>query len=194
MLRQHFSDQQLATLTPLLDPSKPTGLDYYPLPRPGERFPVNDPHMQPRLSPRPDNDALFLQGEPRGRTLCWWLSCTHRCAMRERCGRCGVLCSKRVRACLEIAAGLLEGMAAVEARAYRLLAQLGASPVKLVLTAGGGAVNDKWTAMRAAALGVPVRPAAQGAWPRRCCVRDSLFANALLRWISDTCCCCCCCR
>lgn len=27
---------------------------------PGERFPVNDPNLQPRLSPRPQNDVLFL--------------------------------------------------------------------------------------------------------------------------------------
>jgi sugar (pentulose or hexulose) kinase len=53
-------------------------------------------------------------------------------------------------------------MARIEAQAYQLLAQLGASQVTSVLTAGGGAVNDKWTAMRAAALGVPVQPAQQG--------------------------------
>ena len=57
-----FSDVQLKDLTPLLDPSRPTGLDYYPLTKPGERFPVNDPALQPRLSPRPDDDAIFLQG------------------------------------------------------------------------------------------------------------------------------------
>lgn len=53
-------------------------------------------------------------------------------------------------------------MARIEAEAYTLLAQLGASPVQRVLTAGGGAVNEKWTAMRAAALGVPVTAATQG--------------------------------
>lgn len=37
-------------------------LDYYPLTKPGERFPVNDPAMQPRLTPRPEDDARFLQG------------------------------------------------------------------------------------------------------------------------------------
>lgn len=57
---------------------------------------------------------------------------------------------------------MLEGMSRIEAEAYTLLAQLGATPVSRVLTAGGGAVNDKWTAMRAAALGVPVAAAAQG--------------------------------
>ena len=49
-----FTTEDIARLTPLLDPDHPTGLDYYPLPRPGERFPVNDPNFQPRLEPRPD--------------------------------------------------------------------------------------------------------------------------------------------
>ncbi len=40
----------------------PTGLDYYPLLAPGERFPVNDPTLAPRLDPRPADDRLFLQG------------------------------------------------------------------------------------------------------------------------------------
>ena len=58
----HFSKDDIARLTPLLDPEVPTGLDYYPLPRPGERFPVNDPNFQPHLSPRPGEDRLFFQG------------------------------------------------------------------------------------------------------------------------------------
>jgi D-ribulokinase len=62
VLRQHFSDMQLAELTPRLRPDQPTGLDYIPLPAPGERFPVNDPGLQPRLEPRPADDAMFLQG------------------------------------------------------------------------------------------------------------------------------------
>lgn len=37
-------------------------MDYYPLPAPGERFPVNDPALPPRMSPRPADDALFFQG------------------------------------------------------------------------------------------------------------------------------------
>jgi sugar (pentulose or hexulose) kinase len=68
---------------------------------------------------------------------------------------------------LHMPSGLLEGMSRIEADAYRLLTRLGASPVKGVLTAGGGAVNDKWTAMRAAAIGVPVAPSNHGEW---CCV------------------------
>jgi sugar (pentulose or hexulose) kinase len=57
---------------------------------------------------------------------------------------------------------MLESMARIEGEAYALLARLGASPLSEVLTAGGGARNEKWAALRAAALGVPVRAAAQG--------------------------------
>ncbi|MEM8761995.1 MAG: FGGY-family carbohydrate kinase, partial [Pseudomonadota bacterium] len=39
-----------------------SGLDYYPLPKPGERFPVSDPDLAPRLEPRPADDAAFLHG------------------------------------------------------------------------------------------------------------------------------------
>lgn len=61
VLRRFFSDAELAELTPRMDASRPTGLDYYPLTSPGERFPVNDPELQPRLEPRPADDAMFLQ-------------------------------------------------------------------------------------------------------------------------------------
>ncbi len=36
-------------------------LNYYPLLMPGERFPVQDPHQQPVLSPRPTDDLDFFQ-------------------------------------------------------------------------------------------------------------------------------------
>ncbi len=62
VLRKYFTDAQLRELTPLMDPDTPTGLDYYPLTTAGERFPINDPHLLPRLEPRPANDAAFLQG------------------------------------------------------------------------------------------------------------------------------------
>lgn len=57
----YFSKDDIARLTPLLQPDQSTGLDYYPLPRPGERFPVNDPDFPPRLGPRPADDRIFLQ-------------------------------------------------------------------------------------------------------------------------------------
>lgn len=62
VLRQLFTPEQISTLTAQLDPSRATGLDYYPLPGVGERFPEADPTMQPRLTPRPSDDGLFFQG------------------------------------------------------------------------------------------------------------------------------------
>ncbi|HHM05351.1 MAG TPA: carbohydrate kinase [Gammaproteobacteria bacterium] len=62
VLLQHFHQTELTALTPALRPDQPTGLDYYPLPAPGERFPVSDPHLAPRLAPRPTDRAVFLQG------------------------------------------------------------------------------------------------------------------------------------
>jgi hypothetical protein len=111
----HFSKDEIARLTPLLDPAVPTGLDYYPLPRPGERFPVNDPNLPPRLQPRPADDRVFFQG-------------------------------------------ILEGIARIEAEAYAKLGALGASPLRSIRTAGGGAANAAWTTIRLHALGVPEKP------------------------------------
>jgi sugar (pentulose or hexulose) kinase len=62
VLLQHFSPAALQQLTRRLQPDRPTGLDYYPLTSPGERFPVNDPGLEPRLTPRPADDAVFFQG------------------------------------------------------------------------------------------------------------------------------------
>lgn len=61
VLRQFFSDEEMATLTPQVRPLRPLCLDYYPLPAPGERFPRNDPQLAPRLTPRPTEDARFFQ-------------------------------------------------------------------------------------------------------------------------------------
>jgi len=62
VLRQHFSDSELAKLSARIDPTTPSPLDYYPLPRPGERFPVADPTLAPRLEPRPADRVAFLHG------------------------------------------------------------------------------------------------------------------------------------
>jgi len=62
VLRQFFSDAQLAELSRQIDPRHSSGLDLRPLPGKGERFPVDDPDLEPRLEPRPVSDALFLQG------------------------------------------------------------------------------------------------------------------------------------
>jgi sugar (pentulose or hexulose) kinase len=113
VLRQFFSQADIERLTASLQPERPTGLDYYPLPSPGERFPENNPELQPRLTPRPADDGVFFQG-------------------------------------------LLEGIAAIERRGYRLLEQLGAPYPQRVLTVGGGAVNTAWCRIRETLLGVPV--------------------------------------
>jgi D-ribulokinase len=44
--------------------------------------------------------------------------------------------------------GLLAGIAKIEARGYQLLAELGATPLTTVYTAGGGAQNQTWTQIR----------------------------------------------
>ena len=106
----------LADLSARIDPDDPTGLDLYPLPAPGERFPVADPTFLPRLSPRPADDARFLQA-------------------------------------------MFEALARIEAEGYALLATRGASVPHRVLTAGGGAANTVWTAIRRRTLGVEVRAA-----------------------------------
>ena len=112
-LLAHFTAEQMAALMPRLDPAHPTGLDYYPLPKPGERFPIADAALPPRVTPRPTDDAIFFQG-------------------------------------------LLEGIAAIEALAYERLRQLGAPPLRRVVSVGGGAKNEAWTEIRRRALGVPV--------------------------------------
>lgn len=117
-LLAHFSAAEIEALTPRLTPEAPTGLDYYPLARPGERFPHADPAWPPRVAPRPDDPTRFLQG-------------------------------------------LLEGIAGVEALAYRRLEELGAPKLGCVRTVGGGARNVAWTQIRARRLGVALLPALQ---------------------------------
>ncbi len=117
VLRQFFDDRALVRLSETIDPAVVSPLDYLPLPKPGERFPVNDPQLSPRLTPRPADDADFLHG-------------------------------------------LLESLARIEAHGYSLLADLGATPVRRVETAGGGAQNPAWTAIRQRLLKVPTTRAA----------------------------------
>lgn len=113
ILAQFFTPEELERLSAQIDVNQPTGLDYYPLLRRGERFPINDPHLEPRLEPRPADPRVFLQG-------------------------------------------LLESLSRIEAQGYETLQRLGASPLKRVWTAGGGAQNPAWLALRQRCLGVPV--------------------------------------
>jgi len=68
VLRQFFDDGTIAALSRQMDPMHPSGLSYVPLPKPGERFPVDNPQLMPCLEPRPVSDALFLQGLLEGIT------------------------------------------------------------------------------------------------------------------------------
>jgi len=115
VLRQLFTDAELKSLSERIDPAVESPLDYYPLTKPGERFPVADANLAPRLEPRPEDDAAFLHG-------------------------------------------VLESIARIEGEAYRLLEALGSDPLEEVYTAGGGAQNSKWGAIRERRLGVPVKP------------------------------------
>lgn len=68
VLRHFFSNAELVSLSQEIDPDVPSQLDYYPLLSPGDRFPINDPNLTPRLTPRPDRDRDFLQGLLEGIT------------------------------------------------------------------------------------------------------------------------------
>jgi len=83
VLRQFFSDQELAVLSQQIDPNTASPVRYYPLPRAGERFPINDPHLLPHLEPRPADPVSFLHGllesmahiEKQGYDLLYHLGC-----------------------------------------------------------------------------------------------------------------------
>lgn len=62
VLSHFFSPETLTALSEQIDPAVPSGLNYYPLLKPGDRFPINDPHLAPCLEPRPADPRLFLQG------------------------------------------------------------------------------------------------------------------------------------
>ncbi len=131
VLRTFFDVGQLKSLSQRINPLQSSGLDYYPLLQPGERFPVNDPAYPPRLTPRPDDDTHFLHG-------------------------------------------LLEGIARIEAHGYQVLQELGATPLRSVRSAGGGAHNPAFNAIRARMLGVPLQVAlhAEAAYGSALLARD----------------------
>lgn len=62
VLRQFFTDAEIAQASDRIDPGSDSPLAYYPLLEPGERFPISDPDLQPQLTPRPDDPAEFLHG------------------------------------------------------------------------------------------------------------------------------------
>ena len=68
VLKQLFPDIDLAELSRQIDPDQSSGLQLRPLPRCGERFPVDDPNLEPILTPRPVSDSLYLHGLLEGLT------------------------------------------------------------------------------------------------------------------------------
>jgi sugar (pentulose or hexulose) kinase len=62
VLRHFFSDDELTRLSQQIDAQRESPLNYYPLLQKGDRFPLNDPQLSPRLEPRPDNPVEFLHG------------------------------------------------------------------------------------------------------------------------------------
>ena len=137
VLREFFCEQELQELSRQIDPDRPTGLALLPLSKKGERFPVDDPELAPRLEPRPVSDALFLQA-------------------------------------------LLEGLTGIEVAGWQRLEDLGAPPVKRVISIGGGARNPQWRRMRQRALGRPVlhRPDASAALGMALLARSRMVQGA----------------
>jgi D-ribulokinase len=62
ILNHFFSVRELNELSQRINPEKASPLQYYPLLKPGERFPINDPDLQPCLDPRPEDAIEFLHG------------------------------------------------------------------------------------------------------------------------------------
>ena len=62
VLLKFFDQDRLDEMTSQLKPAVNTNLDYYPLVGTGERFPIHDPQMQSRTTPRPEDDVQFFQG------------------------------------------------------------------------------------------------------------------------------------
>lgn len=69
VVAKHFTPAEITALTAQLDPDALTGLEYYPLLQPGERFPTNDPDYPPVLEPRPATKREFFQAILEGIAL-----------------------------------------------------------------------------------------------------------------------------
>ena len=60
ILSKFFSDLEIKELSRQINTSKKTYINLLPLNSRGERFPVNNPFLEPILSPRPVSDSLYL--------------------------------------------------------------------------------------------------------------------------------------
>jgi sugar (pentulose or hexulose) kinase len=61
VLKKFFNNEELHSLSSLISLNNRVP-DYYPLLTKGERFPISDAELAPRLSPRPNSDVEFLHG------------------------------------------------------------------------------------------------------------------------------------
>lgn len=68
ILSRYFTSPTIEELSRQIDPLVSTGLRLRPLLGRGERFPADDPNLQPILEPRPVSDARFLQALLEGIT------------------------------------------------------------------------------------------------------------------------------
>ena len=114
VLQHYFNVDELRDLSGQIDPEAASPLNYYPLLTPGERFPIKDPDLAPRLTPRPASDAAFLHG-------------------------------------------MMESIARIEAQCYAAMRALDAPVPRVIYTAGGGASNPVWSAIRKRVIGCDIQ-------------------------------------
>ena len=55
-----FNLEYIKELSQQINPYNSTGLELLPLSKKGERFPIDDPNLEPKLEPRPVSDSLYL--------------------------------------------------------------------------------------------------------------------------------------
>lgn len=60
ILLKFFNHEYIEELSKQINPNKSTGLNLLPLSKKGERFPIDDPNIEPILEPRPVSDSLYL--------------------------------------------------------------------------------------------------------------------------------------
>ena len=60
ILLDFFNLEYIEELSKQINPNKSSGLNLLPLSSRGERFPIDDPNLQPKLEPRPVSDSLYL--------------------------------------------------------------------------------------------------------------------------------------
>ena len=60
ILLDFFNLEYIEELSKQINPNRCTGINLIPLSNQGERFPIDDPNLKPKLGPRPVSDSLYL--------------------------------------------------------------------------------------------------------------------------------------